>query len=245
MNTPGPVLMTKVAFAGDIGQLPDTAKVFVYVRTIGTTMPLAVDSFVPADLPLQVGFGHPTGDVDQVEIVARISLTGAVTKQPNDLEVVSDAIDIREFSQLVPLTIAPTPGAAVAYLPPSHPPITTSAGTPSAAQLALSVQLDSKITPAAPARLFIIAKIPNSSMPMPVAVKAFDPRAIPDEIVLTDRDAMTTLTRLSTMPEVEVLARLSQSGQTQRRTGDWESEPAVVTPGDDATTTLVVARRVE
>src|SRR5512147_1803903 len=88
----GAPITVDVAYGGAIDALPETAKVYVFVRPVGQRMPLAVQMFAPRDLPVAVEFSSPTTPTPAgVEVVARLSISGEVAMQPGDLEVVSNA----------------------------------------------------------------------------------------------------------------------------------------------------------
>lgn len=81
-----------VTYAGDVRVLPETSVVYVFARRPGQTMPLAVERFEPSALPRTVEFERRDSEVPDVELVARLSLTGDVYQQPGDSEVVSGAL---------------------------------------------------------------------------------------------------------------------------------------------------------
>lgn len=70
--------------------------------------------------------------------------------------------------------------------------------------------------------LFVIAREPGSSGP-PLAVRRIPSPRLPLELTLTDADSMLPQRPLSAAGSVEVLARLSASGEPAARPGDWES----------------------
>ncbi|WP_245978939.1 tetratricopeptide repeat protein [Solilutibacter pythonis] len=84
---------------------------------------------------------------------------------------------------------------------------------------------DAKLQPSA--RIFVIARAAGGP-PMPVAVQKLEADALPASIVLTDADSPMPTLKLSALKEVEVLARLSMSGQANRQDGDIESAAAKV-----------------
>jgi len=71
---------------------------------------------------------------------------------------------------------------------------------------------------AASGRVFVIAR-ESGGPPMPVAVKVLAPSDLPAEIVLSDADAMQPERALSRFERLEVLARLSKSGNAMRGIG--------------------------
>lgn len=95
------------------------------------------------------------------------------------------------------------------------------------ARNALTVKL--AIDPALAARMpeasvFVIARVPGGP-PMPVAVEKHPLNALPDTIVLDDADGPMPTQKLSVLKEVEVLARVSASGNAMRQPDDVESAP--------------------
>ncbi len=76
--------------------------------------------------------------------------------------------------------------------------------------------------------LFVIARIPGGP-PMPVAVERHPARPGTLTITLDDGDSPMPTQKLSALGEVEVIARLSASGNAMRQEGDVESPPVRVT----------------
>ncbi len=74
--------------------------------------------------------------------------------------------------------------------------------------------------------VFVIARVPGS--PMPVAVERHALRDLPLSVTLDDSDSLMPTRRLSELKEVELLARLSSSGDATRQEGDLESAPVRV-----------------
>lgn len=74
------------------------------------------------------------------------------------------------------------------------------------------------------ATVFVIARQPDGP-PMPIAVEKHTVADLPLKIVLDDGDGPMPTAKLSTVGEVEVLARISDSGSPMRQPGDIESKP--------------------
>ncbi|WP_149193238.1 tetratricopeptide repeat protein [Luteimonas suaedae] len=74
------------------------------------------------------------------------------------------------------------------------------------------------------ASVFVIARIPGGP-PMPVAVQKHRLGELPLEITLDDGDGPMPTQKLSALPEVELLARISASGNAMPQEGDIASEP--------------------
>ncbi|MFT4247602.1 MAG: tetratricopeptide repeat protein [Pseudomonas sp.] len=107
-----------------------------------------------------------------------------------------------------------------------EPPL--DATIPARAGLVVKVRLDPGL--AARARLsgnasvFVIARAPDGP-PMPVAVEKHALQELPLTVTLDDGDSPMPTMKLSALDEVEVLARLSASGNATRQAGDLESAP--------------------
>jgi cytochrome c-type biogenesis protein CcmH len=70
-----------------------------------------------------------------------------------------------------------------------------------------------------PVPLFVLARDPAGGPPL--AVQRHDSAAAPLTVRLTERDAMLPTRTIATVPRVEVVARLSQSGSPQAQSGDF------------------------
>ncbi|MDH5833520.1 tetratricopeptide repeat protein [Luteimonas kalidii] len=75
--------------------------------------------------------------------------------------------------------------------------------------------------------VFVIARAAGGP-PMPVAVERHAVRDLPLDIVLDDSDSPMPTAKLSSLEEVEVLARISATGSANRSVGDLESAPVRV-----------------
>lgn len=87
----------------------------------------------------------------------------------------------------------------------------------------------------ADATVFVLARAPGGP-PMPVAAKRLTVRDLPAQVVLTDADSPMPTMRLSQLPRVDVVARVSRSGVAEAQPGDLESP--VRTVDSDANTAL-------
>ena len=76
--------------------------------------------------------------------------------------------------------------------------------------------------------LFIIARRPGGSSGPPLGVRRIDAPSFPVQLVLTDSDSMMQQVPVSSIPNIEVLARLSMSGQPVASDEDIESPPVEV-----------------
>lgn len=120
--------------------------------------------------------------------------------------------------------------AGMAPLPPAAASA-PAAGPDLKVKVALSPALAAKLP--ADASLFVIARQPGGP-PMPVAVEKLAAANFPVEVTLDDGDSPMPTMKLSQLDQVEVLARVSASGNAIPQAGDFE---AVAKPaGKDAGT---------
>jgi cytochrome c-type biogenesis protein CcmH len=80
--------------------------------------------------------------------------------------------------------------------------------------------------------LFVFARAVGGP-PLPLAVAKLDPAGLPLEVTLDDSMAMAAGMTLSSAKQVEVIARISASGQVRAQPGDLEgsSGPLALTEG--------------
>lgn len=114
---------------------------------------------------------------------------------------------------------------------------------PQTRALRVRVQLDpnlaARVRLRGDASVFVIARMPNGP-PMPVAVEKHSVRELPFTTTLDDSDGPMPMQKLSALQDVEVVARLSTSGNAMRQAGDIESLPVRVRLPADAVITLTV-----
>lgn len=133
------------------------------------------------------------------------------------------------------------------------PPLPVAAAEPagpaaSASALTVKVALDPDF--AARSRLrgdatvFVIARVPDGP-PMPVAVEKHSLQDLPLTVTLDDSDSLMPTQKLSALKEVELVARLSASGDATRQEGDVESKPLRVTLPTTTPAELVLGRSSE
>lgn len=89
------------------------------------------------------------------------------------------------------------------------------------------------------ATVFVIARAPDGP-PMPVAVEKHTLADLPLRVTLDDTDGPMPTAKLSALKEVEVIARISESGNAMRQDGDLESKPVRVTLPADKPVKLVL-----
>lgn len=106
------------------------------------------------------------------------------------------------------------------------PPLVAPAAAPG---LEVSVKLDPQLAARLDpnASVFVIARIPDGP-PMPVAVEKHGAGELPFTATLDDSDGPMPMQKLSSQPEVEVIARLSRSGNAMPQPGDLASAPVRV-----------------
>ena len=110
------------------------------------------------------------------------------------------------------------------------PPLPAQAAAPASANsLEVRVAVDPSLAQRMPgASVFVIARAPGGP-PMPVAVEKHPLSGLPHTVTLDDADGPMPTQKLSALQEVDVFARISQSGNAVRQQGDLESEPVRVT----------------
>ncbi|MDB6164842.1 MAG: tetratricopeptide repeat protein, partial [Xanthomonadaceae bacterium] len=91
----------------------------------------------------------------------------------------------------------------------------------------LDPQLAARVRLRGDAVVFVIARVPNGP-PMPVAVEKHSVQELPFTAALDDGDGPMPTQRLSSQPVVELVARLSASGNAMPQPDDLESLPVIV-----------------
>ncbi len=76
--------------------------------------------------------------------------------------------------------------------------------------------------------------------PMPVAVEKHTLADLPLRVTLDDTDGPMPTAKLSALKDVEVIARISETGNAMRQDGDLESKPVQVTLPADKPVKLVL-----
>lgn len=110
-----------------------------------------------------------------------------------------------------------------AGLPPLAEP--AAAATLASVEVTIDPALLKTLPPTA--SVFVIAHQVGGS-PMPVAAKKLALTDLPLQAELSDDDSPMPTLKLSQMKEVELVARISQSGEANKQTGDIESKPVRV-----------------
>jgi hypothetical protein len=209
-------VVVEVSYSGAVEALPETAKIYVFVRPVGERMPLGVQTFGIRDLPVAVAFTPVAGTAEakRVEVVARLSMSGEVSLHPEDLEVVLGPLQFGAAEQRVQLKLG---GNAEAIAPaPIHDAAVGSV------RIAVRVSLGEAVRLPATTTVFLIVRSSNGS-PMPLAVKRFALSDLPLEVTLSDADAMMPGSSIGGAGSVEVIARASVSGNVKAEPGDYEA----------------------
>lgn len=114
-------------------------------------------------------------------------------------------------------------------------PLAPAAVDATSAALTISISLDPALAMrmSKDAVVFVIARRPGG-LPMPVAVRKLAATSLPQVITLDDADSLMPTTKLSQLPSVEILARVSASGNPAPSKGDFAAVPATVKKGQAA-----------
>lgn len=141
--------------------------------------------------------------------------------EPSTAASLHDQVNLaRAEAGLSPLLAADAPGA--------DPPV-----------IDVTVSLAPALADRVPAgaTLYVIARQAGGP-PMPVAVERIAAHGFPVEVTLDDADSPMPTLRLSQAGTVEVVARVSASGDATAATGDLESAPVTATLGTPVAVTL-------
>lgn len=108
------------------------------------------------------------------------------------------------------------------------------------ANVSLSEQAAAEVGPEA--TVFIIARDPEQPSP-PIAVTRRKVSELPASVALDDGDAMIPGRELSAFARLEILARVSSSGEPTAQAGDWYGD-RMVTLADEPSVDIVIGRQV-
>ncbi len=117
----------------------------------------------------------------------------------------------------------------------------TSAGPIVSAAIELAPAAESVVDP--DATVFIIARDPAQPRP-PIAAVRRRVGELPAVVTLSDSDAMIPGRLLSGFSELEIVARVSMSGQPIAQAGDWYGE-RIVRPSENGEISIVIDREVD
>jgi cytochrome c-type biogenesis protein CcmH len=90
--------------------------------------------------------------------------------------------------------------------------------------------------------LFVLARDPAGGPPL--AVQRHTAGALPLSLTLSERDAMMATRTISSVPKVQVVARLSRSGSPQAQSGDFFGEAAFEFGKDTGRLNIIIDRTV-
>jgi len=252
----GPALDVTVQLGDAARDLPSTAALFVFARKPGERMPLLVarrtvpngTTTVRLDKTNAMRGEVALAEGDVLEVGARVSNTGNIAAGAADLQAIQPAVRLTGGVVPVTLVLVELPAAPsamnslVAPVSSAGPPVSPEAhaqASNGAAEIPIDVVLAPGVAAPPPARVFVIARAPNGP-PMPIAVRALDPSTLPQKLRLTDGDAMQSSRVLSMFDQVEVVARLSRSGNPMRQPGDLESPSRLLDPHGAAPIVLTI-----
>jgi cytochrome c-type biogenesis protein CcmH len=131
-----------------------------------------------------------------------------------------------------------TAAAPMANTPPMHAPEATDIKD-SAAAATTALKVTVSLSPAlagkaAPDDVVFIFARPTSGPRMPLAIVRKQVRDLPVTVALDDSQGMSPTMKLSSAPEVIVVARVTKSGMADARDGDLEGVSAPVASGTKA-----------
>ncbi|CTP83614.1 C-type cytochrome biogenesis protein [Xanthomonas translucens pv. poae] len=156
-------------------------------------------------------------------------------------------IDAARADAGLPALPAASPGAAAtaAASATAAPNAAASSAPAAAGTLTVAVSLDpqfaARVRLRGDASVFVIARVPGGP-PMPVAVQKHPLQSLPLRVTLSDSDSPMPTQTLSQLEQVQVLARLSNSGNAMRQEGDLESAPVTVTLPTATPVELVIGK---
>jgi cytochrome c-type biogenesis protein CcmH len=93
--------------------------------------------------------------------------------------------------------------------------------------------------------LYVMIRPPGPAVGPPIGVRRISNPTLPLSLTVTDQDSMLEERKISSESDVQVQARLSLSGSPAARSGDWQSEPALVSLASGETVKLTLDQRVE
>jgi len=150
-------------------------------------------------------------------------------------EALLPRVDAATAAALRPQIDAARADAGLPALPAAAPAAASATAAPNPATsgtLTVAVSLDpdfaARVRLRGDASVFVIARVPGGP-PMPVAVQKHALQSLPLRVTLSDSDSPMPTQKLSQLKQVQVLARLSNSGNAMRQEGDLESAPVTVT----------------
>lgn len=123
---------------------------------------------------------------------------------------------------------------------PAAPTAAAANGKPIQVRVTLDAEFAKRAGLPSDTSVFVIARAADT--PMPVAVEKHALRELPLTITLDDGDSPMPTRTLSSLDNVQLLARLSRSGNAMRQADDVESAPVTVALPAAAPVELVIGR---
>jgi cytochrome c-type biogenesis protein CcmH len=112
----------------------------------------------------------------------------------------------------------------------------------------INVQVTGADVPAGAAQnavLFVMIRTPGVAAGPPIGVRRIIGPSLPLEITISDRDSMLQERQISSEAQLQIQARLSLSGSPGARSGDWQSEPVIVSLESAESVELIINQQVE
>lgn len=144
--------------------------------------------------------------------------------------VAADIAEARRILKLGPAAEAPLDNLANFSRPAEAPPAGTAANASVSGTVSLSPALAAKAAPGD--RLRVFARAANGPR-MPLAIVEAQVKDLPFKFTLTDAMAMASEMKLSSFPEVVVVARTTKSGNAQASSGDLQGMSGAVKVGSN------------
>ncbi|MCI2243915.1 cytochrome C biogenesis protein [Xanthomonas sp. PPL568] len=160
-------------------------------------------------------------------------------------EALLPRVDAATAAALRPQIDAARLAAGLPALPAAAATTAQDAKAPASTGLTVAVSLDptfaARVRLRGDASVFVIARVPGGP-PMPVAVQKHPLQALPLRVTLSDADSPMPTQKLSQLQQVQVVARLSTSGNAMRQEGDLESAPVTVSLPATGPVELVIGK---
>lgn len=93
--------------------------------------------------------------------------------------------------------------------------------------------------------LFVMVRTPGMAAGPPLGVRRVIGPGLPLDLEISDKDSMLQERLISSESQVQLQARLSLSGSPGARSGDWQSQPVVVSLDSAKSVELVIDQQVE
>ena len=216
-------------------QLADTSSLItqgqINEKSIGyVNKALELDAQQPQALWLAGLHAAQTGQPEQARSFWNrlIPLLASAPKQQQDLQTIIDQTLVSSPTQSTANVTAQTKPSAQQVV--QQVPIPDSQEEPInlnlQANLTIAVKLSSELTNKVEPNdvVFVFARA-SGGVPAPVAAKRLQVKDLPTEISLSDADAMLPQFKLSLFENVQLVARVSKSGNPTAQAGDLQSEP--------------------